>query len=206
MDLLWLLALAPALVALVLFIYAFVAFGKRQVFGGLVRLVLALALFIVAGVAGLLALGSVGYRALLGEQLAATVQTESLEPQRYRATFTFPDGSSQSFELAGDQLYVDARILKWHPWVTLLGVETAYQLDRVAGRYLTLDDEQTAPRTVYQLADAPPVDLFTLAERYPPLTQLVDAEYGSATFSEVEDGGSYEVRVSSTGLLIRGLE
>lgn len=206
MGLLWLVALTPLLLALALVVYALAAFGKRRLLGGLLRLVVALALLLVAAVAGLLALGSVGYRALFREQWAATVETEALAPQRYRATFTFPSGEVKSFELAGDQLYVDARFLKWHPWVTVLGAEPAYQLERVAGRYLSLDDEQTEPRTVYALSSAPPVDLFSLSERFPPLSGLVDAEYGTATFTEVEDRGRYDLRVSSSGLLIRKLE
>lgn len=206
MGLLWLLTVTALVLALVLLSYALVSFGKRRLTGGLLRLVLGLALLVVAALAGVLAVGSVGYRALFREQLAATVETEVLAPQRYRAHVTLPGGETHSFELAGDQLYLDARFLKWHPWLTVLGVEPAYRLERVAGRYLTLDDEQTAPRTVYAIASALPVDLFALSERVPALSELVDAEYGTATFTEVEDGARYAVTVSSTGLLIRKLE
>lgn len=206
MLVLWLLTAFTALFGLVLLVYAFVAFGKRRVLGGLLRLAASAIFLGVAALSGLLALGSWGYQALFAEQTAATVQLEQLAPQRFRAEFVFPDGSQRSVELAGDQLYVDARILKWHPYATLLGVKTAYQLERVAGRYASLDDEQTEPRTVFALQDAPPVDLFALTERYAPLTQLVDAEYGSASFQDIEDGQRFEVRVTTSGLILRELE
>ena len=202
----WIFAVFPALIGLVLFVYALVAFRRRHVFGGLFRLLLSLLLFGVAGLASVVSFGTVGYQALQSEQLAATVQVEEVSTQRYRAAFSFPDGHEEIFELAGDELYVDARILKWHPYATLLGMETLFELDRVSGRYITLDDEQTQPRTVFSLGEERPVDMFALAKRYPVLTNLVDAEYGSGTFAPVRDGGRYEVRVSPTGLLVRELE
>jgi len=39
-----------------------------------------------------------------------------------------------------------------------LGLKTAYELDRVAGRYTLLEDEQNKPRTVYSLARKKHVD------------------------------------------------
>lgn len=49
------------------------------------------------------------------------------------------------------------------------------------------------------------VDLFNLRQRYALLSPLLDAEYGSATFAAAGNSAQYEVRVSTTGLLIRKL-
>jgi hypothetical protein len=154
---------------------------------------------------GAIVIGTRGYRAFTHETVAATIRTEPLGPQRFRATVTLSDGSLHMFELAGDQVYVDAHVLKWRPLATLLGLETAYELDRIAGRYDVLADEQTRERTVYSLATEKPFDAFDLARRYWVLRPLVDAEYGSATFigATPKGGATYEVRVSTTGLLVR---
>jgi hypothetical protein len=110
-----------------------------------------------------------------------------------------------TYTLNGNQLYVDARILKWHPWANVLGLHTAYELDRVAGRYQELAQEQQQPRTVQSLAPERKVDLFNLRQRYVLLSPLLDADYGSATFAAADSPAQYEVRVSTTGLLIRRL-
>jgi hypothetical protein len=47
------------------------------------------------------------------------------------------------------------------------------------------------------------VDLFGLRKRYAFLAPLLDAEYGSGTFVPVRRRAEFEVRVSTTGLLIR---
>ena len=58
-------------------------------------------------------------------------------------------------------------------------------------------------RTVYLLRDERPVELFRLRQRYAFLAPLYDAEYGSATFVEVKQPTELEVRVSTSGLLLR---
>ena len=58
---------------------------------------------------------------------------------------------------------------------------------------------------MYSLAKDKPFDAFDLARRYWVLRPFVDAEYGSATFIGATPRGisTYEVRVSTTGLLVR---
>jgi len=106
------------------------------------------------------------------------------------------------YDLAGDAVGVDAHILKWHPWVNILGLHTAYELDRVTGRYRDVTEERTKPHTAYALARPTPVDLFAIARRR-LLGPLVDAEYGSAAFVPAATHAEYEVRVSTSGLLMR---
>ncbi|MEX2536175.1 MAG: hypothetical protein WD273_11325 [Trueperaceae bacterium] len=206
MELLWLAAALPALLAVVFLIMAFTAFMRGRTAGGILQIVVSVMLLVLAALFGMVAVGMNGYHALIAERTAATVLIEREGEQRFTAHFIYPGGEEATYGLSGDELYVDARILKWHPRANLLGLETAYQLDRVAGRFVSLDDEQTAPRTVYSLSDEQRVDIFAMARRYDFLSRLVDAEYGSATFLSVQDGGAYEVRVSNSGLLIRETE
>ncbi len=194
--------LTCALLALVLIFVAASAWRQRRRLSSLVG-------FLAAALC--LSVGIRGYRALTAEVVAATIVTEPLAPQRFRATVTLPDRSVHMFDLAGDAIYVDAHILKWRALANLVGLHTAYELDRIAGRYQKLADEQARERTVYSLATDKPFDTFDLARRYWVLRPFVDAQYGSATFINATAAGSqrdatqvtYEVRVSTTGLLVR---
>jgi len=174
----------------------------RHWLGGTVRGLVALLLLALAALAATVTVGLQGYRALTYEEVAAIVRTEPVAPQRFRATITLPDHRLAMYDLAGDAFYVDAHVLKWHPWASLLGLRTVYELDRVAGRYNAVADERTQPHTAYELARSKPVDLFLMARRR-LLGPLVDAEYGSATFVAATRPAIFEVRVSTTGLLAR---
>jgi len=194
-----------AVLAVILIIPAVSAWRRRHRISATIGFLTAALFGSLAALSGAVTVGIRGYRAFTHEVVAATIKTEPLGPQRLRATVTLADSSLHMFDLAGDQVYVDAHVLKWRPIGTLLGLETAYELDRIAGRYQALADEQTRERTVYSLATRKPFDAFDLARRYWVLRPFVDAEYGSATFigATAQGGGTYEVRVSTTGLLVR---
>ena len=195
--------IACAVAAVVCVFLARGALRKRRPFATLTRALLAALFTSLAAIAALVAIGTRGYRALTEEELAATVRVTPEGPHRFTATFTFADGRSATYDIDGDQLYVDARVLKWHYWADLLGLHTLYALDRVGGRYADLNDELHRPRTLYALGPERPLDLFVLIREYSVLAPLADAEYGSGTFLDVTAPATLDLRVSTTGLLLR---
>src|SRR5713226_4828416 len=167
------------------------------------RTLAGLLLLSLGALVGTIAIGIQGYRALTREDVAARLSVRPVGPQRFAATVRFPDGREATYDLAGDEIYVDAHILKWKPLANVLGLHTAYELDRVAGRYQSIEQERSALRTVHSLAQDKPLDLFRLRQRYAFLGTLLDAEYGSATFVSVTRPAELELRVSTSGLLLR---
>jgi hypothetical protein len=180
-----------------------VALFRARFLASAVRLLLGLMLVFIGTTLGLISLGMQGYRALTREELAARLVVEPKGAQRIAAKVVFPDGREAAFDLAGDEIYVDAHILKWKPFANVLGLHTAYELGRVAGRYRDIRQERSAERTVYSLGRDRDLDLFDLRQRHAFLAPLLDAEYGSASFVPVTARSELELRVSTTGLLIR---
>jgi hypothetical protein len=170
------------------------------------RTIFGLLLLAVGALAATIAIGTHGYTALTREDVAATLLVQPIGPQQFSATVRYPDLREVKFELAGDEVYVDAHILKWKPLANLLGLHTAYELDRIAGRYRSIDHERSAPRTVFPLSRDKPLDLFDLRQRYTFLAPLLDAEYGSASYIAVSRPAEIELRVSTTGLLMREIK
>ena len=165
------------------------------------------ALFLALSALGAtLAASTQGYRALTGEEVALTVTTLPTGTRAFQALVEFPDGRDTTFMVQGDQVLVDAHILKWHYLANVLGLRTQYELDRLTGRYRDMESERQLDRTVHSLKSGKPVDLFDLVNRYSILALLVDAEYGSATYVEVDEPARFEVLVSTTGLLARRIE
>lgn len=167
------------------------------------RTIFGLLLLALGALAATIAIGTYGYTALTREDTAATLLVQPTGPQRFSATVRYPDLREVKFELAGDEVYVDAQILKWKPIASVFGLHTAYELDRIAGRYRSIDHERSAARTVFPLSRDKPLDLFDLRRRYTFLAPLLDAEYGSASYVVVSRPAEIELRVSTTGLLMR---
>jgi hypothetical protein len=143
------------------------------------------ALFLALSALGAtLAASTQGYRALTGEEVALTVTTLPTGPRAFQALVEFPDGRDTTFIVQGDQVLVDAHILKWHYLANVLGLRTQYELDRLTGRYRDMESERQLDRTVHSLKSG----------------------YGSATYVEVDEPARFEVLVSTTGLLARRIE
>lgn len=157
--------------------------------------------------AGMFCLGALSLRGYIGfthEEIAAVVTVEPAGTDQFQAHFIFNDGTQNSFLISGNQLIVDAAILKWKPIASIIGLHTGYELLRVAGRYQMLKDEQTKPHTVFGLQKEPEwLDLFELRRRFAQLHYFYDAEYGSATFVPAREKQQYNLLVSNSGLLFR---
>jgi hypothetical protein len=165
----------------------------------------ALVLFLTAGGALLLSANLESYRRLTTEQPAGQLQFTRLGYHQFNGVFTFPSGDRTDFALRGDEWQIDARILKWRAFANLVGFDTAYRLERISGRYASVDDERNQPRTVYPLNPPDRIDLWELLRRYQIWLPWFDALYGNATYLPMADGALYEIRVSQSGLLARPL-
>ena len=196
-------AIALGALGAILVVAGIVALVRARPLRFALRTLSGLLLLSLGALAATIAIGTQGYRALTREDLAARLTVRPAGAQRFAVTVRFPDGRQVAFDLAGDEIYVDAHILKWKPLANVLGLHTTYELDRVAGRYQGIEQERSAVRTVYSLSQTKPVDLFRLRQRYAFLGTLLDAEYGSATFVSVTRPAELELRVSTTGLLMR---
>lgn len=204
MSPIWLIVVLLAVVAAMLVAIAIAAFRRRAAGSGSATLLAAVLMLALAGSTGLAAWSLARFEALARETTAAVIHIEPIGPQRFEAEVALADGTTRSFALTGEQVWIDAQIVKWHPWANALGLHTAYRLERIGGRYRSIDDERTAPRTVAALHDDPvPSDLFGWAGERTWLRPLVDATYGSGTYLAAEDARTLEVRVSSSGLLLR---
>ena len=203
---LFLVGAAFGLIGLLQMAAGFVVLFRRQPVGSLVRILIGLAVTAVGLAAATVAVGIRGYEAFTRETVAAKISVAPSGPQRFDARVKFPDGRETGFVLAGDELYVDAHILKWKPLANVLGLHTSYELDRIAGRYRAVEQERKGIRTIYPLAAPKVIDLASLRGKHTWLGPLLDAEYGSASYVPVTKPAELEVRVSTTGLLIREVE
>jgi len=154
----------------------------------------------------LISLDLYSYKQLSKEQTIASISFTKLAPQSYQTSIVDSSGMEQTFILSGDLWQLDARIIKWNTFISSMGVSPGYRLDRISGRYYSLEQEQTAPRTVYKLEHHSSfLDVWGWLREHDTRSAIVDASYGSATYLPMEDGALFSVSLSSTGLLSRPL-
>ncbi|HEY9034898.1 MAG TPA: hypothetical protein VIN71_13235 [Pseudomonadales bacterium] len=138
------------------------------------------------------------YQQLAKGQTIANISFTRTAGQQYQAELVnVATGQQASYEINGDMWQVDARILR-----LALVARPFYKLDRISGRFYSLEQERTAARSVYSLAEQETgIDLWSLFKG--KSLGLIAADYGSATYSPMADGAVFAIVVGVEGLQAR---
>jgi hypothetical protein len=176
---------------------------RRSPLTGSLQGLTGLLLLSLAALAIAIAMNLYTYQIMVQEQPVAKVRFESLGPQYFRVYLMPESGSSRVLELRGDQWQIDARVLKWTGLANLLGMKTAYRLERLSGRYRDVQQERDGVRTVYPLDNDKGIDLWALVHKSERKLPWLDAMYGSAAYMPMVDKAQYQVSISNSGLVVR---
>jgi hypothetical protein len=142
------------------------------------------------------------YRLLSAETPIATLSARQLGPQQFAVRIDLPDGTHQNAELRGDEWQLDAHVIKWTPHAVALGAQPLYRLDRLASRYRDAAQAQSTPPSVVTLDAESIIDLWQLKQQFPRWLPWIDADYGSAAYLPLVDGGKYNATLSAAGGLV----
>ena len=149
---------------------------------------------------GLVCWDLLSYRSIMQEHPLTTVTVYEIGDQEYDLTLVDPEGQEQRFIIRGDQWQLDVRMLVWSGPLQVLGAEPMYRLDRLSGRYLSLEQERTAERTVYGLSESEVFDVWSWLRH---TDWWLDADFGSAVYMPLENGAVFSVTRSARGLVAR---
>ena len=179
---------------------------KLRLIAAVSRLFSFLIFGLITSAIAIIILGTEGYRGLTKEEKVARVEISPTGSQTYQARLVFNNGDEQVFSLNGDEVLIDGYVLKWKPWVNILGLHSAYRLDRVSGRYRSVEDEKQKQRSVFAINNKGGKGIAEWREDYSVLTVLLDVEHGSASFASAEQRKEYHLMVTTDGLLLRPIQ
>jgi len=140
------------------------------------------------------------YRSLAEEHPLATVTIYKLADQEYDVTLVDPEGEENRYLIRGDQWQLDVRMLVWSGPLTALGADPLYRMDRISGRYLSLEQERNDRRTVYSIEASRGFDVWEWLRDF---DIWLDADFGSAVYMPLTNGAVYSVTRSARGLVAR---
>ena len=123
---------------------------------------------------------------------------------KYTPVFRGAKGSTEQFQMVGDQWSIGGDVLKWHPWVNLLGLKNAHKLTRLSSRYLKAEAEMRQPRSAYDLNGGSD-SLWRCLHRFGAWLPFVEAVYGNTAYAFARPGSQWGVYVTLSGYLIKPL-
>lgn len=146
------------------------------------------------------------YHRLTYEEVIADIYVRELSPQRYQVSLAYSDKDKDQhyFTLQGDQWQIDARILKWKSWANLIGLDSFYQLDRLSGRYVEIDQARRNPPSLFDLKNpSSGLNIWKLKQLYRDKIAFVDTLYGQSVFMPMTNGAHYQLSIGQAGLITR---
>ncbi|WP_439888508.1 hypothetical protein ACSX1C_05040 [Pseudomonas sp. MBLB4123] len=194
------LAWATALLALLAVVVAArILFNPRWFFGWL-RGTCGLAFLAVAGLIGLVAYDLSSYRPIVEGKPLATL-TFQADGSAYRVSVQ-EGGRERTFTFEGDLWQLDARLLQWKGLAALIGLQPGYRLEKLSGRFFTIEQQALAQHARVELAQSPyGVDLWRWLRLGRHDLFMFDAQARRVTFLPLADKAVYAVSLTPTGLL-----
>lgn len=157
---------------------------------------------VLAGIAAwcvLFAASLFGYQQFPPEAPLATVSFEQESPQQWDVTVAEANGDVRRYTLLGDLWQLDVRLLRF---AGPLGIPPSFRLERLSGRYLTLEDQQEKDVSEHVLLPEPFLGFDIWQRAHDNGSLLLDATRAAVVLMPAADGAIYEVRMADTGLVV----
>ncbi len=153
---------------------------------------------ILTVLACILALDLLSYFKSKDGEVLATLKFNQIQEQEFEAELVDVTGASNVYRLLGDQWQLDVRLI--HLQGLLSSKLPSYKLDRLSGRYLSLEQEKNSERSVYGFVKENYIDTWPWLVNQKWLS-IIQVKNGSAAFMPMSDGAIYEVKLSHKGLV-----
>ena len=122
-------------------------------------------------------------------------------PQRYRVNL-LEGGEEREVTLEGDLWQLDARLLGWKGLAALIGLQPGYRLEKLSGRFLAIEQQQSARFARVALAESPyGIDLWRWLRLGQRDLFLFEPQAARVTYLPIADGAVFSVSLGPTGLM-----
>jgi hypothetical protein len=159
----------------------------------------------LAAVIVILALDLGTYSAVPGDKQLVTVGFEADGPQRYRVTLQ--QGRLQrTVSLDGDLWQLDVRLFQWKGLAALIGLEPGYRLEKITGRYLSLEQQRQSLSSRAVLSGSNyGIDLWRWLRMSDTDFSLFDPQSRRVNYLPMAEGAQFAITLAPTGLLVNPL-
>ena len=188
------------LALLALFIAARILFAPNWFLAWL-RGTAGLAFLALALLIGVIAYDLRSYDPQVQDKPLVTLSFSADGPQRYRVNL-LEGGEEREVTLEGDLWQLDARLLGWKGLAALIGLQPGYRLEKLSGRFLAIEQQQSARFARVALAESPyGIDLWRWLRLGQRDLFLFEPQAARVTYLPIADGAVFSVSLGPTGLM-----
>jgi hypothetical protein len=199
----WLLPIIAAFFGLIFGFFGLRLLGHFQWFVAWARGMAAFSLLAAAVATGFFSYDLLAYKESRYEQPIGHISFEQMGSRSFEALLVDGAGNESRYSLSGDQWQIDVRMLQWADGIP---ARPLYRMDQLSGRYLSLEEQQNATKSVYDVgAGAGVIDAWESIRSYRILFPFINALHTSASYLPMVDGAIYSISLGQHGLIARPL-
>lgn len=143
------------------------------------------------------------YFVVSSDAVIVEVTVHMLHTEKYALSLTLEDQNHSRYEVYGDEWQLDCRVLTWHPLVAAFGLDPLFRMERLSGRYQSIESEYTKIRSMYDLRAETFSDSVWQYLIQHLDGSLIRAYFGAALYAPMADGAKYGVYLSDSGLELK---
>ncbi|MEW8029001.1 MAG: hypothetical protein AB2826_15955 [Candidatus Thiodiazotropha sp.] len=171
---------------------------KRKFIAAGLNGLLGLVVLLIATFISMLLFNVQSYIQLTKERVLAEVEIVTHESGTTSLGLTI-NGERRNFPLSADEWRLDARFIKWKPWVALLGKDPVVRLEALSSRNAGQGSKVIQVYNLHEDYEIVDKVVANLTDQF----GMVDTMYGSSVYMPIEAGAHYRVSASHAGLIAR---
>ena len=111
------------------------------------------------------------------------------------------DSPAKFYRVKGQQFVIEGHIIKWENFFVTVGMKPLYQVTRLTGRYVSINDEKEKERSVYEVNEETKVWrwLMQYGEKLPG----IDAVQGASSFKDAAENKKFTVYITHNSFVIK---
>ena len=111
------------------------------------------------------------------------------------------DSPASYYRIKGQQFVIEGHIVKWENFFVMVGMKPLYQITRLTGRYISIDDEKEKERSVYEVEEETKVWRWLM--KYGEKIPGIDAVQGISAFKDAEEHKKFIVLITHNAFIIK---
>ncbi|MES9988183.1 MAG: hypothetical protein AB2552_17690 [Candidatus Thiodiazotropha endolucinida] len=171
---------------------------KRKLIAASLNGLLGLLVLVVASFVSMLLFNVQSYIQLTKERVLAEVEIVTVDAGTASLRLTV-DGKRKIYTLSAHEWRLDARFIKWKPWVALLGKDPVVRLDALSGRNIVPGNSVIKVYNLHEDYEIIDSIIANLTDHF----GMIDTMYGSSVYMPIEAGAHYQVSANHAGLIAR---
>ncbi|MBN1693889.1 hypothetical protein JW879_00630 [candidate division WOR-3 bacterium] len=177
---------------------------KKKILVCIIHFLIVVIFALISSIFVLLYVSLKGYQHFTYNKPIFSIECPIREDDSFVVKFIPLDGEESQarfYRVKGQQFVIEGHIVRWENFFVTVGMKPLYQVTRLTGRYVSINDEKEKERSVYEIAEETRVWrwLMQYGEKIPG----IDAVHGISSFKDAVEHKNFTVYITHNSFIIK---